>query len=65
MVGKIIGSYQPFHNCGIVKPPKGHKTQTVMVHKGELIIPKNMVCIKHVRKSLKHKIRKKGGRNMY
>ena len=62
VVGKIAGSYLPFHNGGIIKPPKGHKTQTVIVYKGELIIPRDMV--KYVSKSLKNKIRKKGGRIM-
>ena len=62
VVGKTAGSYPPFHNGGIVKPPKGHKTQTVIVHKGELIVPKNMV--KHVSKNLKNKMKRKGGRNM-
>ena len=43
VVGTIVGIYLPFHNGGIIKPPKGRKTQTVILHKGELIIPKNMV----------------------
>ena len=63
VVGKIAGSYLPFHNGGIVKPPNGHKTQTVILHKGELVVPKSMV--KNVSKSLKNKIKKKGGRNMH
>ena len=65
MVGKIAGSYLPFHNYngGIVMPPKGHKTQTVIVHKGEFIVPKNME--KPICKSLKNKIRKKGRQNMH
>ena len=63
VVGKIAGSYLPFHNGGIVKPGKGKKTQIIVAHKGELIIPKNMV--KHVSKSLKNKIKRKGGRNMH
>ena len=63
VVGKIAGSYLPFHNGGIVKPPKGHKTEIVILHKGELVVPKDMV--KHVSKSLKNKIKRKGGRNMH
>ena len=63
IVGKIAWSYLPFHNGGIVKPPKGQKTQTVILHKGELVVPKNMV--RHVSKSLKNKIKRKGGRNMH
>ena len=51
VVGKIAGSYLPFENGGIVKPPKGHKKQIIVAHKGELIVPKHMV--KHVSKSLK------------
>ena len=62
VVGKIAGSYLPFENGGIVKPPKGHKKQIIVAHKGELIVPKNMV--KHVSKSLKNKIKRNGGRNM-
>ena len=54
VVGKIAGSYLPFEHGGIVKPPKGHKTQTAILLKGELVIPKHMV--KHVSKSLKNKI---------
>ena len=63
VVGKIAGSYLPFHNGGIVKPPKGHKTEIVILHKGELVVPKHMV--KHVSKSLKNKIKRNGGRNMH
>ena len=62
LVGKVAGSYIPFQNGGIVKPPKGYKTQTAILHKGELVIPKSMV--KHVSKSLKTKIKRNGGRNM-
>ena len=62
MVGKFAGSYLPFENGGIVKPPKGHKTQTAILHKGDLVVPKHMV--KHVSKSLKNKIKRGGGRNM-
>ena len=62
VVGKIAGSYLPCHNGGIVKAPKGHKTQTVIVHKGELIIPKDMG--KYVSKNLKNKIKRKGDHNM-
>ena len=62
VVEKIAGSYLPFENGGIVKPPKGHKKQIIVAHKGELIVPKNMV--KHVSKSLKNKIKRNGGRNM-
>ena len=51
MVGRIAGSHVPFQHGGLVKPPKGHKTQTAILHKGELVIPKHMV--KHGRKSLK------------
>ena len=62
LVGKFAGSYIPFQHGGIVKPPKGYKTQTAILHKGELVIPKHMV--KHVSKSLKTKIKRNGGRNM-
>jgi hypothetical protein len=62
VVGKIAGSYLPFEKGGLVKPPKGHKKQIIVAHKGELIVPKNMV--KHVSKSLKNKIKRHGGRNM-
>ena len=62
VVGKIDGSYLPFEHGGIVKPLKGHKTQTAILHKGELVVPKNMV--KHVSKSSKNKIKRNGGRNM-
>ena len=61
VVGKIAGLYLPFEHGGIVKPPKGHKTQTAILHKGELVVPKNMV--KHVSKSLKNKIKQNGGCN--
>ena len=53
VVGKIAGSYLPFKNGGIVKPPKGEKTQTVILHIGELDVPQSMV--KHVSPSLKKK----------
>ena len=59
LVGKFGGSYLPFENGGTVKPPKGHKTQTAILHKGELVIPKHMV--KHVSKSLKNKIKRMVG----
>ena len=62
VVGKIAGSYLPFEKAGLVKPPKGHKTQTAILHKGNLVIPKNTV--KHVSKSLKNKIKRNGWRNM-
>ena len=62
VVGKIAGSYLPFEKGGFVKPPKGHKTQTAILNKGELVVPKHMV--KHVSKSLKNKIKRNGGRNM-
>ena len=62
VVGKIAGSYLSFENGGIVKPPKGHKTQTAILHKGKLVVHKHMV--KHVSKSLKNKIKRNGGRNM-
>ena len=62
MVGRIAGSYVPFQHGGLVKPQKGHKTQTAILHKGELVVPKHMV--KHVSKSEKNKIKRGGGRNM-
>ena len=63
VVGKIAGSYLlPYEKGGLVKPPKGHKTQTAILHKGELVVLKHMV--KHVSKSLKNKIKQNGGRNM-
>ena len=61
-IKKKAGSYLPFEKGGLVKPPKGHKTQTAILHKGELVVPKHMV--KHVSKSLKNKIKRNGGRNM-
>ena len=54
VVGKIAGSYLPFEKGGLVNPPKRQKTQTAILHKGELVAPKHMV--KHVFKSLKNKI---------
>jgi hypothetical protein len=60
--GGIIGSELiPFKKGGMIKPKKG-KTQKVLLHKGELVVPASMV--KNVPKSLKKKIKKKGGRNM-
>jgi len=61
VVGKIAGSYLPFEKGGLVKPIRG-KTQIIVAHKGELVVPKHMV--KHVSKSLKNKIKRNGGRNM-
>ena len=52
-----------FQHGGFVKPPQGRKTQIIEAHKAELIVPKHMV--KHVSKSLKNKINKNGGRNMW
>jgi len=49
VVGKIAGSYLPFEKGGLVKPIRG-KTQIIVAHKGELVVPKHMV--KHVSKSL-------------
>ena len=62
LVGKFAGSYIPFERGGLIKPPKGKKTQIIIAHKGELVVPKHMV--KHVSKSLKNKIKRNGGRNM-
>ena len=62
VVGKIAGSYLPFEHGGIVKPPKGKKTQIIVAHKNELIIPAHLT--KHISKSLKNKIKRNGGRNM-
>ena len=62
VVGKIAGRYLPFEKGGLVKPPKGHKTQTAVLHKGELVVPKHMV--KYVSTPLKNKIKRNGGRNM-
>ena len=52
VVGKIAESYLPFYNGSIIKPPNGQKTETVITHKGELIVPKNKV--KYVSKNLKN-----------
>ena len=41
--GKIAGSYVPFQNGKIVKPPQGYKSQTAILHTRELVIPKHMV----------------------
>ena len=62
LVGKFGGGYLSFENGGIVKPPKGHKKQIIVAHKGELIVPKHMV--KHVSKILKNRIKRNSGRNM-
>ena len=62
MVGRIAGSYVPFQHGGVVKPPKGHKTQIIVAHKNELIVPAHLT--KHISKSLKNKIKQNGGRNM-
>ena len=62
LVGKFAGSYVPFEHGSIIKPSKGHNKQIIVAHKGELIVPKNMV--KHVSKSLKNKIKQNDGRNM-
>ena len=62
MVGRIAGSYVPFQHGGVVKPPKGHKTQIIVAHKNELIVPAHLT--KHISKNLKNKIKRGGGRNM-
>ena len=62
LVGKVAGSYVPFQHAGIVKPPEGYKTQTAILHKGELVVPKHM--LEHVPKSLKTKTKRNGDRNM-
>ena len=62
LVGKVAGAFIPFQHGGIVKPPKGHKTQIIVAHKNELIVPAHLT--KHVSKTLKTKIKRNGGRNM-
>ena len=62
LVGKAASSYVPHKHGGIVKPHKGYETQTAILHKAELVVPKHMV--KHVSKSLKPKIKRNGCRNM-
>ena len=62
LVGKFAGSYIPFEKGGLVKPPRGKKTQIIVAHKNELIIPAHLT--KHISKSLKNKIKRNGGRNM-
>ena len=47
---------------GMIKPKNGKKTEKVTVHKNELIIPANLV--KDVPKTLKKKIKNRGGKNM-
>jgi hypothetical protein len=61
LVGKVAGSYLPFEKGGYVKPIKG-KTQIALLHKGELVIPRNMT--KHISKTLKTKLKRNGARNM-
>ena len=61
VVGKIAGSYLPFEKGGFVKPIRG-KTQIALLHKGELVIPRNMT--KHISKTLKTKLKRNGARNM-
>ena len=51
------GSYLLFKYGGYI-----NKTQPALLHKRELVVPKHLV--KHVRKSLKNKIKHGGGRNM-
>ena len=41
---------------------KGHKTQIIVAHKNELIVPAHLT--KHISKNLKNKIKRGGGRNM-
>lgn len=65
-IGGILGGaagsrFIPFKKGGMVKPKRG-KTQKAILHKGEMVVPASLV--KHVPKSLKSKIKKKGGRNM-
>ena len=62
VVGKIAGSYLPFEKGGLVKPPRGKKTQIIVAHKNELIVPAHLT--KHISKNLKNKIKRGGGRNM-
>lgn len=62
VLGSAGGAMLPFKQGGIVKPPRGKKTQKAILHKGELVVPASMV--KDVPKTLKKKIAKKGGRNM-
>ena len=57
LLGGAAGALTPFKNGGLVK-----KTGKAYLHKGELVIPANMV--KDVSKTLKKKIKKNGGRNM-
>lgn len=61
-IGGALGSFLPFRSGGMVKPPRGKKTQRALLHKGELVVPASMV--KDVPKTLKKKIASKGGRNM-
>lgn len=61
-LGGLGGSYLPFKKGGIVKPPRGRKTQMALLHKGELVVPASMVS--KVPKTIKNKIAEKGGRNM-
>ena len=56
-LGGLGGAMLPFKKGGLVK-----KTGKAYLHKGELVIPANMV--KDVSKTLKKKIKKNGGRNM-
>jgi len=56
--GVVGGEFIPFKKGGMVKPPKGRKTQKALLHRGELVVPASMV--KDVPKSLKNKIAKKG-----
>ena len=47
---------------GMIKPPKGKKTQLIRAHEGELVVPKHLV--KHVPKTVKDKIKRGGGKHM-
>ena len=60
--GVLGGEFIPFKKGGIVKPPRGRKTQMALLHKGELVVPASMVS--KVPKTIKNKIAKKGERNM-
>lgn len=65
-IGSILGGaagsrFIPFKKGGMVKPRRG-KTVKAILHKGEMVVPAGLV--KDVPKSLKSKIKKRGGRNM-
>ena len=61
-IGKNGGSYLPFEHGGYGKPGYNKKTQLILAHKNELVIPAHLT--KYIPKNLKNKIKRCGGHNM-